>query len=95
MAILKHISSRNSSYVATIKYLSYMHDEFKNEPILGHSPRVNQENYTKADNEFIRRSTEKYRKINGSEDFEQVTKGDQTIINFSSIRKKLQTQQLC
>lgn len=63
--------------------------------ILGHSPRVNQENYTKADNEFIRRSTEKYRKINGSEDFEQVTKGDQTIINFSSIRKKLQTQQLC
>ena len=34
MAILKHISSRNSSYVATIKYLSYKHDEFKNEPLL-------------------------------------------------------------
>ncbi|MCD8379149.1 MAG: relaxase/mobilization nuclease domain-containing protein [Lachnospiraceae bacterium] len=34
MAIIKHISIKNSSYTAALEYLMYQHDEFTNKPIL-------------------------------------------------------------
>lgn len=34
MAVIKHISIKNSSYTSAIEYLTYKHDEFTNKPIL-------------------------------------------------------------
>jgi hypothetical protein len=34
MAVIKHVSIKNSNYTAAVEYLTYKHDEFTNKPIL-------------------------------------------------------------
>ncbi|MCR5236535.1 MAG: relaxase/mobilization nuclease domain-containing protein [Lachnospiraceae bacterium] len=52
MAVIKHISVKNSNYDAAVDYLTLKHDEFTNKPILDENgnkiPKLDEENKEKA-----------------------------------------------